>query len=189
MPVVGQACCKGALEAEAFHHRHSCEAWPGHGESCGTACPCSAQGSCRALPLPLACCHGEQILSCTLVGPMRLLSARVICCHCSHHNNQAFFFFFFNILFSVPHIAFSCLGAFLAPAAWCATARLNWKTKPRCALLRKLLSTTVYSARLLRIHAPVFHLLSLKRCRMNVFQMKRQATRKKGGKQVTRSKT
>lgn len=41
----------------------------------------------------------------------------------------------------------------------------------------------MYFARLLEIHVAVFHLLSLKWCRMNVFQMKRQATgKKKGGK-------
>lgn len=41
----------------------------------------------------------------------------------------------------------------------------------------------MYFARLLRIHVAVFHLLSLKWCRMNVFQTKRQATgKKKGGK-------
>lgn len=60
-------------------------------------------------PLPPACCHGEQIWSCTLKGPVWLFSARVICCHCGHHNNWAFssLFFFFLIHSSLYHVSFS----------------------------------------------------------------------------------
>lgn len=103
------------------------------------------------------CCHGEQIWSCTLMGPVWLFSARVICCHCGRHNNWAFYFLF-NILFCVPHLVFSCLDALLGSAARCDTARLNWETKPWCALLTKLLGTPVYSARLLRIHTQGMYL-------------------------------
>lgn len=108
----GDACCEASLLQRCFgnwHFQH-CGAWRGQWGLWDSVsllhmgllpgCPLPH------CPLPLICCHGEQIWSCTLMGPMWLFSARVICCHCGHHNNWAFSFFFL-IYTSLHHISFS----------------------------------------------------------------------------------
>lgn len=143
MPVVGQVYCEGALEAEAFHHFDSRKAWPGswallRGMRCLRGMlpvrhvlpvrdvlpmrDAAREGCCPRGMLPVGlspCCSPAAMESRFCHAHWwvpRLLSSRVICCHCSHHSNWAYLFFF-NKLFSVPRITLSCLGASLTLAA------------------------------------------------------------------------
>lgn len=184
MPVVRQVYCKGALETEASSVDRAAE--PGQGSGgCGTACSCSTWGSCHTVPCHAVPCHSPVAME-SRFGPAHSRSCVALLWGGNllslWSSQQLGFFLSFNIVFSVPCLVFSCLHTLLVSAAWRATARLNWETKPWCALLTKLLGTPVYSARLLRIHTALFHLFSLKWCRMNIFQMERQVTGKKRGK-------
>lgn len=77
LPAMGAACdwscLYWALPAVGAACTGCCLQWllpAGELPACLPAVVAACNGSClQSLPPPLACCHGEQILSCTLVGP------------------------------------------------------------------------------------------------------------------------